>query len=324
MSEFPYTPLNAAEKSIRILRIQMGYWRDDIVCFLVESYASQEEGFGYNALSYTWGGLEHTLDGVEHPPHIFLDWHKFEVGENLYWAIQYIRRADKDVYLWVDAICINQEDEQEKGHQVKQMGEIYSAAEEVFIWLGPSNDDIGVLMEWITSIDVQATEAQAIGNNEDWISLCSRFMDVRPDKPSQISRSRQIGALTELLGRPWFNRVWILQEVAKARTAKILCGIFSCPARTFAQMPSLMGLKITEHTQAVLDIMSRTRKNSWWSRKRYLHFLLIKFEKSHASVVRDKVYASLGMSEDVGNPERFYPCYQKTDNQVFRDTVCFL
>jgi hypothetical protein len=271
------------------------------------SSSSDQDGIPYNALSYTWGGLQHTSGGSV--PYVFVGDHAIDVTENLYLALRHIREPREDVVLWVDAICINQQDPQEKGHQVKQMRNIYKNAERVLIWLGPSNDDIDILFESIRSID------------KDRTSLCRESMSRALEAHNQ-PRAKQ--ALAELVARPWFKRVWVLQEVANAKTARILCGSTSCPARTFALMPSLMGLRVSEHVQAVLDIMPQLRENTWWSSTRSLHFLLAKFVDSEAHFTRDKVYALLGMSEDAWNPNIFYPCYEKPDGDVFRDTACFL
>ena len=89
-------------------------------------------------------------------------------------------------------------------------------------------------------------------------------------------------------------------------------------------MPSLMNVDVEEHTQAVLDIMPRIRQNTWWSSNRNLHVLLIKFAHSQSFLVRDRIYALLGMSEDACNPETFYPCYLKSEKEVIEDTATFL
>jgi len=257
---------------------------------------------------------------------VLIDGKEFGVTENLYAALQQIRCRHHDVLLWVDAICINQGDNNEKGGQVKQMGDIYEAAEEVLIWLGmdDTSGSIRSLMDMISWIDASATTAQAIGSGEDWVDLCRGTMSELPLGLGICAESTHGRALSELLQRPWFGRVWILQEVAKARTARILCGSASCPARTFALMPLFLGLQVNEHTQAVLDIMPRFRQNTWWTSKRYLHFLLGKFSHCQASIQRDKIYALLGMSEDANNPDRFDPSYEKSDAEVFRDTASFL
>lgn len=204
------------------------------------------------------------------------------------------------------------------------MGDIYGTAEEVLIWLGPSDDDIKELMESITEIDSKAIRAQSLGRYKDWPSLCRSFMTEELSTSLSRPDSRQRRALSELLQRPWFNRVWILQEVARAKMARIICGEDSCPARTFALMPSLIGLIVNDHTQAVLDIIPRLRKSTWWSSKHSLHELIIKFAGSRATDSRDKVYALLGISEDACDPARFYPSCEKNWYQVYRDTASFL
>src|ERR1700722_707916 len=317
MTKYVYSSLDPATDIIRLLQIEKGYRSDLIICRLFDSYPDQDRGPVYKALSYTWGGPGPMLS-------IDIDGYQFEVTENLYSALKEIRRPNLDVTLWIDAICINQENDEEKGHQVNQMGNIYKGAEEVLIWLGPSDETIVALMESITWVNDRAIGAKTTGSKEDWTSLCRRLMKERFWSPTLDAHSSQSQALQQILRRPWFKRVWILQEVANAKSAKILCGSTACSARTFALMPSLMGLEVNEHTQAVLDIMPGLRTNTWWSSKRYLHFLLAKVAGRQDAVTRDKIYALLGISEDANDPKRFYPCYQKGESQVLRDTLCFL
>jgi hypothetical protein len=115
-----------------------------------------------------------------------------------------------------------------------------------------------------------------------------------------------------LLRRPWFRRVWILQEIANAKKASVWCGTKSVRARTFALAPSLIGIKPERHCQAVLDIMpGRLQEESWWSESRDLYNLLLKFRESRASDPRDKVYALLGISSDARNTDSLRPDYTK-------------
>lgn len=314
MSGYPYTPLKLPGNSIRLLRINKGKWINDIECELIETFMGPENGCPYKALSYTWGGLDHTpcqtrlrINGLE-----------VSVKESLYTAVHHIRCSDQDVYLWVDALCINQDDNEEKSSQVNQMGDIYKAAEEVIVWLGPSAVGIGDLFDLITTTDDQAAKLHKAGDRDSWDALCRR------QTRGLLDISKHMPALRRLLERDWFRRVWIIQEVSLAKTATVRCGFYTCPARTFAWMPSLIGLDVNEQTQAVLDIMPRFRKNTWWSSKRYLHFLLEKFRDSESSRSRDKIYALLSISEDAHDPKRFYPCYEKSDAEVFRDTGSFL
>jgi hypothetical protein len=91
----------------------------------------------------------------------------------------------------------------------------------------------------------------------------------------------------------------VLQEVANARVAMVVCGSKSISTRTFALVPSLLELQVDHHCQAVLDIMpAPSRKESCWSQKRDLHTLLVKFRGSKGTDPRDMVYVMLGMSSD--------------------------
>jgi hypothetical protein len=201
MAAFPYTPLDLNESSIRLLYIHKGWPQEDIVCELCESLAEPEKGIPYKALSYNWGGQQH--EPRPGTPLVLVDGHQISLTENLYSALRHIRRPDQNIFLWVDAICINQNDPREKGHQVKQMGYIYKGAEEVLIWLGPGHEGTDTLLQSFRWIDNKATESQAMGSKEDWTSLCRRFMDQRwptSSWPKQV--------LAELLTRPWFKRVW--------------------------------------------------------------------------------------------------------------------
>ena len=126
-----------------------------------------------------------------------------------------------------------------------------------------------------------------------------------------------------LLGRPWFRRIWILQEIANARVATIHCGSRSISASTFAQVPSLLGLQPDPHCQAVLDIMpGHSRQTSWWKHNRGLHTLLKKFGNSEATDKRDIVYALLGISSDAS--KKMLPDYEKPLLQVICDTISLL
>jgi hypothetical protein len=205
MSTFTYKPLDLDELSIRLLYIRKGWPREDMVCELCESYSDPEKGIPYKALSYNWGGIQHEpRAGI---PRVFVDGHEVSLTENLYTALWHIRRPDQNIFLWVDAICINQDDPREKGHQVKQMGYIYKGAEEVLIWLGPGHEGTDTLLESFSWIDTKATESQAMGNTEDWTTLCDHFMSQRWPNTSRTS-SLPKPVLEDLLRRPWFERVW--------------------------------------------------------------------------------------------------------------------
>ena len=141
---FSYTPLDKHKREIRHLVLLKQGWRskilpaDDFVCNCRLEHAtfSISKGIkGYEALSYTWGRPNTHFP----PPFITLNGAKFEVRENLSHALRYLTFNSKDRVLWIDVICINQDDTSEKSHQVQQMGDIYRMASQVVVWLGHSS-----------------------------------------------------------------------------------------------------------------------------------------------------------------------------------------
>ncbi|KAF2657713.1 hypothetical protein K491DRAFT_556934, partial [Lophiostoma macrostomum CBS 122681] len=92
----------------------------------------------YTALSYTW-----PQDGEDAGPVCAIDCGKYQIktSKNCFDALQRIQRKRQNRPIWVDALCINQKNLHEKTHQVRLMGEIYSRAQTVYIWLGQSSPE---------------------------------------------------------------------------------------------------------------------------------------------------------------------------------------
>ncbi|KAH8891552.1 hypothetical protein GQ53DRAFT_604942, partial [Thozetella sp. PMI_491] len=83
----------------------------------------------FEALSYAWG-----LPTATRPTRA--DGKEFHVTVNLYAALRRLRMASRERVVWIDQLCINQTDDQEKSQQVALMSRIYSAAQRVIVWLG--------------------------------------------------------------------------------------------------------------------------------------------------------------------------------------------
>lgn len=179
MSSYPYVPLLPG--NIRLLRIIP----DDnelapVQCHLF-SYPLSQVGRSthlYEALSYVWGDENITLP-------IYMGQHRLDVTENLHAALTYLRDRSLDRVIWVDAICINQENDEEKEIQIQLMASIYSGAYNVVVWLGQEADDSS-----------QALEAIVRAGN-------SRELDFADNPTIQQ-------AVIKLLQRKWFRRIWVL------------------------------------------------------------------------------------------------------------------
>ena len=128
-----YSRLNSDE--IRLLVLLPG--SDKLECELIHcQFQNFADGAGkkYEALSYMWGPLTPT-------DVITVNGKSCVVRRNLWKALLALRHKDQPRNLWIDAICINQNDLQEKSHLVAKMNHVYEQAEKVVVWLGDSADD---------------------------------------------------------------------------------------------------------------------------------------------------------------------------------------
>jgi hypothetical protein len=122
-----YPPLDASGDSLRLLVLQPGSGWDEITCHLESKHFLANPV--YDALSYTWGDQD-TREWIR------VNGAYVEVQGNLWSALHHIRDRAHPKTLWVDAICINQEDIKEKNRQIPLMAFIYRRARRVLVWLG--------------------------------------------------------------------------------------------------------------------------------------------------------------------------------------------
>ncbi|KAJ9633664.1 hypothetical protein H2199_009292 [Coniosporium tulheliwenetii] len=316
LAVYKYTPIDLEGPAFRLIRLLRGRSTDGIQCELFEAWLHEAGGvIPYEALSYTWGNMGITAE-------ITINNCIMGITENLHLALQHLRYEYADRILWVDAICIDQGNLQERGHQIKQMTNIYKEAEQVVIWLGPATDETDLIIDSTKRLQEAIVKVEG-----DWRRSAELWMDAGLVLRPTLSRGShaewndqwhaQRMGLEALLKRPWFRRIWVLQEVANARVAVVVCGKKSVSARIFALVPSILKVQPDRHCQAVLDIMpGLSRKESWWSQKRDLRTLLVKFSESEATDPRDMVYALLGISSDACASEVLQADYTKDLHQV--------
>src|SRR5215471_18590933 len=187
----PYVKLDSRSKEIRFLELLPGQFDSPIEGRLKRGCLN--DPIEYHALSYCWGNPSRTKP-------ITLDGHRFLATESLEEALRYLRCQDALRTMWIDALCINQADDRERSQQVRLMAEIYRSAERVIVWLGGEEKE------------EQDHASQAVP-------------PARPDQDESGSavptnadnRQRCIidGVnIIPLFRRPWWQRVWVIQEVA--------------------------------------------------------------------------------------------------------------
>jgi hypothetical protein len=155
----------------------------------------------YEAVSYTWGEPHFLHSVVIHGLRI-------AITANVDVMLRHLRKVRKVRYLWIDAICLNQDDPVEKASQIERMGLIYRAAKRVNIWLGDSDDDTATVFDLFSRVFYSA-----VGPG-----------DAQLESGPSIRMS-----INNFLSRPWFARRWVLQEAVLNPCTLVHCGTFLIP-----------------------------------------------------------------------------------------------
>jgi hypothetical protein len=148
------------------------------------------------------------------------------VTRNLEAALRHFRDQKVPRRLWIDAICINQADDIEKGYQIQQMQHIFGHARLVIVWLGEATANSGLAMTFARQIHDRFLSHTRQGfENEQW-GPYPEFQKVKAKikgfmKPKYMSTWV---ALHSLISRPWWSRAWIIQELLMAKQLQLFCG----------------------------------------------------------------------------------------------------
>lgn len=203
------TPIDP-KRQFRLLSVQAGS-RDERVKCLLETHDLGNAPF-YRALSYTWGtGYQKT---------IHLEDGTFSVGSNLFGVLRhiaYMKQKGKSGWngrWWIDAICIDQNNYLEKIGQIRNMGRIYRDAAEVVAWLGEGNDRIYEAMK-ILQRDMPQVSDVVVG---------PRVRQSGPLSPPSAEVREAIKGVKEIFDRDYWDRAWILQELAVSHKRRVVCG----------------------------------------------------------------------------------------------------
>lgn len=208
-SSFKYPSINA-ETQVRLLRVKkmkhgsaLGIKRS-VECSL-ESFSFEDleqTGFHYGALSYFWGRA--TAEDDVH--RIRVDGQDFYIRDNLWNFFICAAKRHKDQLLFIDAICVNQNDKSERSHQIQRMKEVYENADCVYTWLGQPSPNQSKNVKALHRL-LQPTHKMPI----EWLNVEDEAMS----------------GLDTLMARPYWKRLWILQELLLAKDVKVLCGKWS-------------------------------------------------------------------------------------------------
>lgn len=307
ISGFTYDPLDESVDSIRLLSFEEGCEGHDIIrCNLV--HKTFREKPVYFALSYTWG------QATDERLTIFVNGKPFRVRENLFRALKIIASPlfphdDKDqpcTLLWIDAICINQQDPLERSKQVSIMDFVYSRASYVLVWLA--------------SEVPTGTPNVRFGNKHE----------------QSWSEDDVEKFCIWVLSNPYWKRLWIIQEFVLAAGLRICIGN---NIWTFEKFLTLMGIAVIfdyglqeervvihnrvygrqyEQEHIVQLVRERLERHK---RSNRLDYLLKRFQYAQCQDRRDKIYGFLGIANDCHDGS-LQPDYTKPMSEVFADVLC--
>jgi hypothetical protein len=203
-------PLNSDQ--IRILTLRASEYNNSQVRCELRTVSFKDKP-SYLALSYTWGTKTE-------PGNVLANNEAFSATVNLRIALEQFRDAEKDVHFWVDAICIDQENDVEKGEQLQMIRHIFSDAEETWVWLGAEANDSNKAIDLIEVLSGFYREHRV----ETDESKPDNAEMVRWGFPSRSGIEDELVALEDLFSRDYWYRVWVVQEIAVSRNVKLFCG----------------------------------------------------------------------------------------------------
>ncbi|KAJ1324064.1 HET domain-containing protein [Microdochium nivale] len=312
-THFQYKALRGESHQIRLMRLKRaseGPIECDTVVRNLTRPASRD-AIPYEVVSYLWGDPELcekiTVDGQPLP-----------VTRNAFEMLDSLRRAEHK-YLWIDAICINQCDVTERSHQVQQMGEIYSSARQVVIYLGRPTADTDFLMKAMSEVQKKSKCHGPRLSFTEWTavqaSLCRESID---------AKDRQRSAMRDLLSRSYFDRVWIIQEISLPSSGLVCCGDWSVSCETFVSTIHSLDIRPSAYRAELLRAMpTLARQVNFLDDGHDLFTVLSRYSEAKAFDQRDRIYAILGLVR-LGYIERLVVDYGQSEAEVVRHATAHI
>lgn len=297
---------------IRVLELEPGASYDELKCsFKLVQLGHDEDVFPYEAVSYCWG--------PETPlTRVYIGKSYTMARPNLVSALTHLRYPDRSRSLWVDALCINQENVDEKAVQVGQMARIYASATRVVSWLGPAAHDAEDAFALIQSIASKADKIDqlVVANGIYWQAALDMTLE-------------DFQIILRFLCDPYFERLWVVQEVISAKAAILQRGhdvlswmelAFCFFVFTRVYLPS--GFPIhpnVDTTRLIMDLMMAEENEN------KLSFLLDRFSIRMAKHPADKIFGLIGLlsAQDRALMPRIQPDYRVDVRDLYMDATLY-
>lgn len=318
--KFQYTDIDLSTNEFRLIRLLPQTSKSvgsslSIECELL--HADLDHPPPYKALSYTWG------DAKDGSRSISINSKSFDVRNNLWHALIRLQSEMTDSeLLWVDAISINQANIKERNHQVINMRSIFEKATQVIIWLGTESNDSSLAFALLKDLHQSRLSDPALA--------------IRLQHPDV---ERGLKAVAALFVRPYWLRIWIVQEITLAQNPIVYCGNDTISAAAlnevqqelFNQNSTTMKVIASVCAQNALErhaISHQGPRSIYSSRHAFLSKKLSVFgglqyhSPKSSTDPRDKVYGLLGLT-DIQATKAIKVDYSKTVVQVYTDFASY-
>ncbi|KAH8587973.1 heterokaryon incompatibility protein-domain-containing protein [Bisporella sp. PMI_857] len=275
----------------------------------------------YEAVSYVWGSVE-LLESirVENGKSLGESSESLDISKNLACALRHLRYVREPRKLWIDAICINQKDFEERALEVKRMDRIFQYAERVVVWLGPQTEKTQLAFSTLEYLGLQ-------------IELtCDGYLTPAPDATESLWYGPKYkipydlqtwDSILEIYQNPWFQRMWILQEIHLAnQNSIVLCGTYKLSwghlrraLKSIAMKELGMPVNFHEVHKYRRKLIGYTLGNGL---EQNLPTLLSLSRFSKCTEPVDRIYGILGLAPQ-GIRNKIRPNYYLTPGEVYKD-----
>ncbi|KAI3318840.1 HET-domain-containing protein [Xylariaceae sp. AK1471] len=333
--QYRYFPLG--EDEIRLIELQPATEGPELsVSF--KRVSVKEAAGTYEALSYTWGSsteLRALLCGDSH----------LRITMSLESALLNLRLDSEPRMLWVDAICINQGDLVERGRQVVLMEQIYRNASKTVVYLGDKSADSDLAAKYLETHMWRVRGAIADFINQrrvaedtgEMMQICIKSLGTSQAKLFEgFDQNAVQKALMNLVSRPWFRRIWVIQEFVVSPGVDMYCGKTTCEWGSFSMMfyYSFVEAKVSwdhivspkqkiEFYRGLTQIMQMHELRNKFHGKddddrksKNLMWLLSRCRTAEATMPVDKIFALLNLSASSRN---LVPNYLKSKGDIYRE-----
>ncbi|KAH8900484.1 HET-domain-containing protein [Thozetella sp. PMI_491] len=329
-----YLPME--KHSIRVLTIHAGSEDDPLCGDLREVNLLNRPK--YDALSYTWA--DESGDARRTKQILCMnDESTIRVTKNCYTAMQKLRLLDKPRDVWIDAICIDQENDLERSYQVSLMSRIFTQAQNVIVYTGEGSPQTDQLFDWVNGLREQdldvslnlpfddMTSKLLVRSHRMWkagrtslSALLGTSSTAAKSAPLAASEFEIADLASALFSQRWFTRIWVIQEVAlpDVNRISILCGSRRTTARRALHLFSALRHSNSDRMVRIF-VMLRRRKR--FPTRSHLLDVLIETGSREAADPRDKIFGVLSIAHalDGGGFATPGASYLKSTPQVYTE-----